>query len=129
MIRINTLRTLADLDACGEALIWLEDQPTWATAWKKCTRGDWMAWLLGRISGEANSPDRQILADTLEACLDKDDVYKWLDIYTFKRVTKVRDAADWAASILGARLPMYAKIIRKHYPKPPTVRSLACVSL
>ena len=38
--------------ACTEAREWAATQPDLATAWRKCTRIDWMCWLAGRAIDE-----------------------------------------------------------------------------
>ncbi len=37
---------VAELNACQDAVTWLQTQPDAETAWQKCKRGDWMLWLL-----------------------------------------------------------------------------------
>jgi len=39
---------LVPLGAYCEGLAWARTQPDLATAWRTCTRGDWMGWLLER---------------------------------------------------------------------------------
>ena len=34
------------LGLCDEGMEWLVKQPSAAEAWKKCTKGGWMAWVL-----------------------------------------------------------------------------------
>ena len=57
---------LKELGACLEAVNWTGSQIDDASAWNACERGDWMLWLLGRISGPAWSDTRKPL--TLAAC-------------------------------------------------------------
>lgn len=59
---------LADLAACADALVWTRTQPDAATAWATCERGDWMLWLLGRLSGEPESDARKKLVYTAMQC-------------------------------------------------------------
>jgi len=47
--------------ACQSAKDWARTQPDLATAWKTCTRGDWMMWLLGYLSGLPGSDARRKL--------------------------------------------------------------------
>ena len=51
MNRTEFVSYLRDLDACVEALAWIEQtsgEP--ADLWAACTRGDWMIWLLAKVS-------------------------------------------------------------------------------
>jgi hypothetical protein len=60
-----TKKTLADriahLHPCSDAAKWLAEQKTPAPAWKDCQRGDWMMWILGKLSGEPGSDARKKL--------------------------------------------------------------------
>lgn len=50
---------LAGLGACCEARQWAEQFRDPQTAWNECKRGDWMLWLLGRMSGPPGSDSRK----------------------------------------------------------------------
>ena len=52
---------LRDLHACSEAVKWAKDYRTATAAWKACERGDWMLWLVGRLSGEPESDQRKLV--------------------------------------------------------------------
>ena len=54
------------LNPCGDAVAWLDQQPSWEVAWAACPRGDWMLWLADRLSGEPGSDARRKLV--LAAC-------------------------------------------------------------
>ena len=56
---MKEIRQLKAIGACSEATDWLKTQPGWQTAWDKCEQGDWMLWLLGKLSGDPNSPERK----------------------------------------------------------------------
>jgi hypothetical protein len=45
---------LKEMDACAQALAYLEKQSSYQEAWENCTRGDWMLWLLGKVLDEGN---------------------------------------------------------------------------
>ena len=47
--------------ACQEALSWLETQPNWQIAWDTCDRGDWMLWLIGKMSASLESRQKLVL--------------------------------------------------------------------
>lgn len=55
------------LDACREAIDWARAQSDEATAWRACERGDWMLWLLGKLSGKPGGEGRKRL---VLACCD-----------------------------------------------------------
>lgn len=59
---------LRKLWACGEAIRWCEEGkfPTLEKAWQSCERGDWMLWLIGKLSSEPTSDNRKRLV--LVAC-------------------------------------------------------------
>ena len=52
---------LKSLHACGEAVDWATEQQGTAQAWRDCERGDWMLWLLGKLSGESGGKKREKL--------------------------------------------------------------------
>ena len=54
----KSVQVLQSLHACSEAVQWFADQPNRIVAWKTCPRGDWMLWLLGKLSGEPESNTR-----------------------------------------------------------------------
>ena len=39
---------LAPLGACPDAVAWARTQPSYAVAWRRCTRPDWLLWLAGQ---------------------------------------------------------------------------------
>ncbi len=59
---------LTELNACGSAREWLAEQKNPKQAWADCERGDWMLWLLGKLSGEAGNEKRKKLVLTACAC-------------------------------------------------------------
>jgi hypothetical protein len=61
-------RKLIRLCACDSAVQWAMTQPSLATAWKQCERGDWMLWLAGRLSGPPESASRKKLVLAACAC-------------------------------------------------------------
>jgi hypothetical protein len=108
--------SLKKLNACGDAVVWASKQPSLSVAWKKCQRGDWMLWLLGRLEKSNTwSKERRLLvaccaecaattlkycnADTITAtiwCLDACD--RWARGETDREeVEAARSAAAYAA--------------------------------
>ena len=57
---MNTVK-LEKLGACEDALEWAAGQKSQQAAWDNCTRGDWMLWLLGKLSGKPGSRKRKRL--------------------------------------------------------------------
>ncbi len=55
------LQTLKQMSACEEALDWLGGFDSPEEAWQVCKRGDWMLWLLGKLSGPPGSESRKKL--------------------------------------------------------------------
>jgi hypothetical protein len=60
------VKWLNSLHACGEAVEWAREQKSPAQAWRDCQRGDWMLWLVGKLSGKSGSAKRRPLV--LAAC-------------------------------------------------------------
>ena len=50
---------LKKLNACQDAIEYSEKFSTLQKAWNECNRGDWMLWLLGRLSGPPDSESRK----------------------------------------------------------------------
>lgn len=60
------LAALKRIHACSEARDWVAAQTgSSKEAWDACERGDWMLWLVGRLSGNVGSQARR----NLSACL------------------------------------------------------------
>ena len=43
---MKEIRKLKALNACSDAIEYLQTQPDYQTAWQNCERGDWQLWLL-----------------------------------------------------------------------------------
>ena len=52
---------LESLNACQEAIEFAATHPDAESAWAACTRGDWMLWLAGKLSGPPESEGRRKL--------------------------------------------------------------------
>ena len=52
---------LRGLGACDDGIEWAATQPDAETAWRTCTRGDWMLWLLGRRHCERETLEHRAL--------------------------------------------------------------------
>ena len=49
------------LNPCREAVEWLEDYTDMEKAWNECERGDWLLWLVGKLSGKPGCEGRKKL--------------------------------------------------------------------
>ncbi len=63
-----TTEQLEKLDACKPAIYWVSQQDSTQQAWQDCPRGDWMLWLLGKLSGPVGSESRKKLVLTVCEC-------------------------------------------------------------
>ena len=52
-------KELGDLNACLEAVEYADEFTSLQEAWNECEKGDWMLWLLGRLSGPPDSDSRK----------------------------------------------------------------------
>jgi len=59
---------LIDLGACSKAVEWASQYSDPQEAWDKCERGDWMLWLVGKLSGEPGSDSRRKLVLAATKC-------------------------------------------------------------
>ena len=57
---------LVALGACADAVAWARSQPSYAEAWARCERAEWMLWLAGRLAGPPGDASRRPLV--LAAC-------------------------------------------------------------
>jgi hypothetical protein len=136
------------MGACEDAVEWLSKQKSVKQAWADCERGDWMLWLLGKLSGEPGCEKRKKLV--LAACgcarlslkyVKKGEKRPLIAIQTAEKwangkatIEEVRTAAYAAAAYDAAAYDAYAAydaaarkevlkkcsdIVRKHYPTAP----------
>ena len=59
---------LKRMGACESAVEWADQFDTLQEAWDSCERGDWMLWLLGKLSGPPQSKSRKKLVFTSCKC-------------------------------------------------------------
>ena len=59
---------LKKLEACQEAIDYANGFETLQDAWDACERGDWMLWLVGKLSGKPGSEKRKLLVLTTCKC-------------------------------------------------------------
>jgi hypothetical protein len=54
---MREISKLKQMNACPQALTYLKRQGSYQKAWKRCDRGDWMLWLLGKVLDEENKTE------------------------------------------------------------------------
>ena len=59
---------LKKMNACPDAVEWASEQKNQQQAWNDCSRGDWMLWLLGKLSEKPESKSRKKLVLTACQC-------------------------------------------------------------
>jgi len=64
----KTIKKLRRMNACKEAIQWIESKKSLKEAWNTCERGDWMLWLLGKKAGKVGSASRKKLVLCVCAC-------------------------------------------------------------
>ena len=57
---------LRGLDACSDGIEWAATQPDAETAWRTCTRGDWMLWSLAQGLTRETPEHRTLIAACCE---------------------------------------------------------------
>jgi hypothetical protein len=62
------IEKLKSMRACSPVVEWAKTQDDWQTCWESCERGDWMLWLLGKLSGPAWGEARKPLVLTACEC-------------------------------------------------------------
>jgi len=100
---------LAALTPCSPAVEWAREQPSEATAWQTCQRGDWMLWLVGKLDTSAPYSDEHLSREQMLQ-LSRNA----LDVITQWAGGKSIDRAR-----LDAAFSKCADIVRQHYPRPP----------
>jgi len=63
------IKPIEKMQACSEALEWAEAFDTFGDAWQACKYGDWMLWLLDKLSGEPESDSRKKLVLAVCECV------------------------------------------------------------
>ena len=138
---MNWIEKLERYSPCSEAVDYCRNYTSAQKAWDSCERGDWMLWLLGKLSGESESQSRRKLVLTACKCarlslkfVSKDEKRPLKAIQTAEAWAKrkegvtlddVKDATVAASALCGAEtkiLKKCADIVRKDYPKAPRLR-------
>ena len=85
---------LIKLKACPEAIEWASEQKNQKQAWNDCERGDWMLWLLGKLSGKPESQKRKKLV--LAACECSRLSLKYIQKDEKRPLIAIETAEKWA---------------------------------
>jgi len=95
-------RKLKLLGACSEAVDWCQRYDSLNDAWQVCERGDWMLWLVGRLSGEPGSDARKKLV--LTACQCARLSLKYVKEGELRPLKAIETAEKWARGEDGITL-------------------------
>ena len=96
------VKHLNKLNACSEAVDWCKQFKTSQEAWNKCERGDWMLWLIGRLSGKPESKSRKKLV--LTACKCARLSLKYVPKCEKRPLQAIQTAEKWARGETGVSL-------------------------
>ena len=96
------VRKIGELNACREALKWAEGFDSLKEAWAVCERGDWMLWLLGKLSGAPETKSRKKLV--LTACECARLSLKYVKKGEERPLKSIETAEKWARGEAGITL-------------------------
>jgi hypothetical protein len=65
---MDWITAIKKTEPCEEAIEWLKSYESPEQAWNKCKRGDWMLWLIGKLSGAPDTDSRKKLVFTCCQC-------------------------------------------------------------
>ena len=113
------IKKLEKLDPCHEAIEWLKEQTNRQQAWDDCKHGDWMLWLLGKLSGPPKGEKRKPLVLACCECarlslkyVEKGEKRPRIAIETAEKwargVTTIEDVSAYAASYAYYAYASYA---------------------
>jgi len=95
------IEPLKEMNACGDALEWCEGYKSLAGAWAVCQRGDWMLWLLGKLSGKPESDSHKKLV--LTACQCARLSLPYVKVGELRPLRAIEAAEAWARGDEGIR--------------------------
>ena len=87
-------KNLRLLNPCEDGLKFAESFKTLQEAWDKCERGDWMLWLLGKLSGPSDSSKRKELV--LIVCKCARTSLKYVTKGEKRPLIAIQTAEKWA---------------------------------
>jgi hypothetical protein len=98
----NWIKSLVKMGACKDALEWWGRYPSLKDAWQNCERGDWMLWLVGKLSGKSGSLARKKLV--LAACQCARLSLKYVKKGEIRPLKAIETAEAWAREDEGVSL-------------------------
>ena len=99
---MNFQNKLIKMDACNDAVKYCHGYKTLSSAWDVCERGDWMLWLVGKLSGPTESPSRKKLV--LCACECARLSLKYVKEGELRPLKAIETAEKWARGEDGKSL-------------------------
>ena len=99
---MNFQNKLIKMDACNDAVKYCQGYKTLSSAWDVCERGDWMLWLVGKLSGPTESPSRKKLV--LCACECARLSLKYVKEGELRSLKAIETAEKWARGEDGKSL-------------------------
>ena len=99
---MDEIKRLQKLRACSGAIEYARTCTTWQSAWDNCERGDWMLWLLGKLSDGPKSQSRKKLV--LAACKCARLSLKYVAKNEKRPLKAIQVAEKWANNEKGASL-------------------------
>lgn len=93
---------LKKLGACKEAIEFAQGFTNLKKSWDSCERGDWMLWLLGKLSGKPESQSRRKLV--LTACQCARLSLKYVPKKEKRPLKAIQTAESWAERKKGVTL-------------------------
>ena len=103
-MRKTISKILKSLNACDEGCEWAEKYTNRSDAWAECPRGNWMLWLLGRLSGTPASASRKKLV--LCACECVRLSLRYIPAGEIRSLAAIETAEQWARGESGVTLDM-----------------------
>lgn len=122
---------LRDAGACGAAILFAREYPTFQAAWDACPRADWMLWWLGRTLSDTQEHREALTCIAIRIVLAIPKRMpiagwdEWAAAYLAgtNRTDKAAAGAAWAAARAAAAgaeaAARAAEIVRAAYPTPP----------
>ena len=98
---------LTRMSACNDAVEWARTQPSYAVAWRRCQRPDWLLWLAGRCCHTLT----QRRAIVLSACDCAETALRFVPAGEVRPAEAIRVARAWCrgrTTLEAVRVAAYA---------------------
>ncbi len=96
------VKPIKEMGACAEGLVFAERYDSLTEAWASCEHGDWMLWLLGKLSGEPGSDSRRKLV--LTACKCARLSLQYVQTGETRPLKAIETTEQWANKVNGITL-------------------------